>query len=161
MCSVACWECLKYGRCLRSRHPGSTWLEGMPGGLSVSNGALKLACSPLLVLPWYQSAVKLDRVDCLGGPSELASGHTRHIAKASMPLVQLRAGRCERRGNTNWVDPQPGKGFVSSSTPIEWQQADDDDAFNRLVALEQSNEDGLLHCELPISLFRLLSLCIS
>lgn len=28
----------------------------------------------------------------------------------TMPLVQFRAGRCERRQNTKWVDPQAGKG---------------------------------------------------
>jgi len=31
----------------------------------------------------------------------------------SMPLVQFRAGRCERRAGTNWVDPSPAKGLVS------------------------------------------------
>merc|ERR1711939_160775 len=47
-----------------------------------------------------------------------------HTTATTMPLIQFRAGRCERRQNTKWVDPQPGKGLIS---------------------LEQSNEDGLMH----------------
>lgn len=26
------------------------------------------------------------------------------------PLISFKAGRCERRPGTNWVDPQPAKG---------------------------------------------------
>jgi len=47
-----------------------------------------------------------------------------HTTATTMPLIQFRAGRRERRQNTKWVDPQPGKGLIS---------------------LEQSNEDGLMH----------------
>jgi hypothetical protein len=29
-----------------------------------------------------------------------------------MPIVSIKAGRCKRRGETNWVDPQPAKGRI-------------------------------------------------
>jgi hypothetical protein len=35
-----------------------------------------------------------------------------------MAILSIKAGRCKRRGETNWVDPQPAKGR------IEIQEAD-------------------------------------
>jgi len=29
-----------------------------------------------------------------------------------MPIISIKAGRCKRRGETNWVDPQPAKGRI-------------------------------------------------
>lgn len=29
-----------------------------------------------------------------------------------MAIVSVKAGRCKRRGETNWVDPQPAKGRI-------------------------------------------------
>ncbi|KAK4702965.1 26S proteasome regulatory subunit N13, partial [Phenoliferia sp. Uapishka_3] len=41
------------------------------------------------------------------------------------PLLQFKAGKCYRRGDTNWVDPSPNRG---------------------LVYLENNPDDDLLHC---------------
>ena len=35
---------------------------------------------------------------------------------AMAPLISFKAGRCERRPGTNWVDPQPAKGCAHTST---------------------------------------------
>lgn len=57
------------------------------------------------------------------------------------PLLQFKAGRAARRGETNWVDPSPGRGSVlplsdSSSPPLTT-------TLYSLVYLQE--EDGLLH----------------
>lgn len=61
------------------------------------------------------------------------------------PIVQFKAGKAFRRGETNWVDPSPNRGYASPLPPTRTHPSSQANALSpRLVYLQE--EDDLLHC---------------